>query len=94
MDEPNPFCSNRSEAGDACGWCEGCVAESERIARLPLEGRRVRLLRFGGDPYTTMHPGAEGVITHVDDLGTVHVHWDDGRSLGLVADGGDRWEVL
>jgi hypothetical protein len=31
--EPNPFCSNRSEAGDACGACPGCVAEMERIRR-------------------------------------------------------------
>jgi hypothetical protein len=30
-EEPNPFCSNRSEAGDACGECPGCVAEVKRL---------------------------------------------------------------
>jgi hypothetical protein len=28
---PNPFCTNRSEAGDACGECPGCVAEVAEI---------------------------------------------------------------
>jgi hypothetical protein len=29
----------------------------------------------------------------VDDLGTVHVRWDNGSTLGLVP-GEDRWEEI
>lgn len=31
VDDPNPFCTNRSTAGDACGACAGCIAEQARI---------------------------------------------------------------
>jgi hypothetical protein len=44
-------------------------------------------------PYTVLEPGPEGTVIAVDDLGIVHVRWDDGSTLGLVP-GQDRWEVL
>jgi hypothetical protein len=56
-------------------------------------GARVRLVRCN-DPYTELRPGALGTVTFVDDMGTVHVSWDDGHSLGLVREDGDRWEVI
>jgi len=28
--------------------------------------------------------GTRGVVTHVDDVGTVHVNWENGSSLGIV----------
>ncbi len=28
--------------------------------------------------------GTKGTVTTVDDIGTVHVNWDNGSSLGLV----------
>jgi Domain of unknown function (DUF4314) len=56
-------------------------------------GTRVRLVRCS-DPFTNLKAGAEGTVTFVDALGTVHVKWDDGHSLGLVAAAGDSWEVL
>lgn len=57
-----------------------------------LIGRRVRLIRTS-DPYTDLRMGDEGTIDFVDDLGTVHVKWDTGSSLGLVR-GEDSWELL
>lgn len=30
--------------------------------------------------------GTTGVVTHVDDIGTVHVSWSNGSTLGLVKD--------
>lgn len=48
-----------------------------------MKGKRVRLTRCS-DPFTRMSPGEEGVVTYVDDFGTVHVSWDCGSSLGLV----------
>ena len=29
-------------------------------------------------------PGTCGVVEFVDDIGTIHVHWDNGSSLGVV----------
>jgi hypothetical protein len=57
------------------------------------KGDRVRLL-WTADEYTNLSHGDEGTVTVVDDLGTVHVRWDNGSQLGLVADAGDDWETV
>lgn len=46
-------------------------------------GKRVRLIHTS-DPYTRIRPGDEGTVDFLDDLGTVHVLWDSGSSLGMV----------
>ena len=56
-------------------------------------GRRVRL-DYTSDPYTTLRSGDEGTIDHIDDTGTVFVKWDNGSSLGLVAEAGDRFSFI
>lgn len=56
------------------------------------KGDRVRLISTT-DEWTRIKPGAEGKVVFVDSLGTVHVRWDDGHNLGLVAEV-DEWEVL
>jgi hypothetical protein len=61
-------------------------------AGLTRVGDRVVLERCG-DRYSSIMPGTEGTVDFVDDVGTVHVTWDDGRRLGLIA-GEDRWRVL
>jgi hypothetical protein len=58
----------------------------------PRVGKRVRLVRCT-DIYSQNPPGLEGTVTFVDDTGTLHVHWDNGSTLGLVP-GEDRWEEL
>lgn len=56
-------------------------------------GRRVRLLHVN-DEWSDLAPGALGTVMLVDGMGTVHVRWDDGSSLGLIAADGDRWEYV
>ena len=47
-------------------------------------GTRVELINME-DPYNTkLVPGCRGTVNHVDDMGTIHVSWDCGSSLGLV----------
>jgi hypothetical protein len=37
------------------------------------------------DPWNTkLTEGCEGTVTSVDDIGTIHVAWDCGSSLGVV----------
>jgi len=38
---------------------------------------------MGHDPHP-ISDGTEGSVIHVDDIGTVHCHFDDGRVLGLI----------
>lgn len=43
------------------------------------------------DDNVTVPPGTEGTVVSVDDTGTLHVQWDNGARLGLIA-GQDEWE--
>ncbi len=36
----------------------------------------------GEDPFR-MHDGLLGEVTHIDDAGQIHIHWDNGSSLAL-----------
>ena len=48
------------------------------------KGSRVKLIRMD-DPYCQdLKPGMLGTIMHVDDIGTIHVAWDCGSTLGVV----------
>ena len=51
-------------------------------------GTRVRLISMGDDP-RPLPVGTEGTVVHVDDMGTVHVAWDNGRRLGMCVLDGD-----
>ena len=47
-------------------------------------GTRVELVHMD-DPYNKkLVPGSKGTVTEVDDIGTIHVSWDCGSSLGVV----------
>lgn len=51
--------------------------------RYPV-GLRVELVSMD-DPYNTkLTPGAKGTVMGVDDIGTIHVKWDCGSTLGVV----------
>jgi len=36
------------------------------------------------DPHHPDESGTRGTVEHVDDMGTIHMKWDNGRGLGLV----------
>lgn len=46
-------------------------------------GSRVKLICMN-DPYRDLEAGTLGTVTHVDDIGTIHVAWDCGSTLGVV----------
>ena len=46
-------------------------------------GTRVELVHMD-DPYTSLTAGDKGTVKHVDDMGTIHISWDCGSSLGVV----------
>jgi hypothetical protein len=56
-----------------------------------LKGKRVRCILMN-DKYP-VPSGTEGTITSVDDIGTIHVMWDNGSTLGLVPKE-DKYELI
>ena len=46
-------------------------------------GSRVELIRMD-DPYAALKPGDQGAVSFVDDIGTIHINWDSGSSLGAA----------
>ena len=46
-------------------------------------GTRIMLLGMGNDP-NPVESGTRGTVRVVDDIGTLHCNFDNGRSLGVV----------
>lgn len=69
--------------------------DPERIERLKEQyppGTRIELTCMN-DPYSPVPPGTIGSVSHVDDGGTLHMKWDNGRTLGVIPDV-DQFKVL
>ncbi len=65
----------------------------ERLRAKYKKGARVVLIHMN-DPYNTkLKVGEKGTVVAVDDMGTIHVRWDCGSSLG-VAYSEDRCRVI
>lgn len=64
----------------------------ESLRNVYRKGVRVKLLRMN-DSYS-VEEGTLGTVQMVDDAGTIHVKWDNGRRLSVVLEAGDRVEVI
>lgn len=56
----------------------------KRIRELYPIGCRVELVQMGADPYSKLKPGEQGIVNHIDDIGTIFVSWNCGSGLGMV----------
>ena len=54
-------------------------------------GMRIRMLSMEDE--FPVDEGMEGTIHTIDDLGTLHVKWDDGRNIGIIP-GIDEYQLL
>ena len=55
----------------------------ERLRRQYPAGCRVELVSMN-NPYARLKPGDRGTVVAVDDIGTVHIDWDNGSGLGAA----------
>lgn len=60
---------------------ERCFAQRMKENYPP--GTRIMLLQMGDDP-RPIEPNTRGTVKVVDDMGTLHCSFDNGRSLGIV----------
>ena len=63
-----------------------------RMKEQYLPGTRIQLAYMGDDP-RPIEPGTKGTVRTVDDMGTVHCDFDNGRRLGLVP-GEDSFHII
>jgi len=64
----------------------------QKLKKTYTPGIRIRLLEMN-DPYHPVEPGTLGKVESVDDAGNIHMLWDNGRTLALVAEA-DRFEIV
>jgi len=57
-----------------------------------LDGKRIKLIKID-DKFTDLKYGDEGTVSHVDDIGQIHMKWDNGSTLAIVPSI-DTYEVL
>lgn len=55
-------------------------------------GTRI-MLDYMDDPYHPIEKGMTGTVTDIDDMGTIHMKWDNGSGLGICPDT-DRFHVV
>ncbi|MGG8954390.1 DUF4314 domain-containing protein [Staphylococcus cohnii] len=61
----------------------------QRLKEHYVDGLRVELISINDD-FCNLKKGDKGTITGVDDIGQIHVNWDNGSILALVY-GEDRF---
>lgn len=67
---------------------------SEEVTQMrkSFVGKKIELVSTT-DPYTEIKPGDQGIVKHIDDIGTILVKWDNGSTLGLIP-GEDEYKIL
>ena len=65
--------------------------EVERIKEQYPKGTPVRLYSMEGEQ--TVPPGSRGVVDHVDDIGQIHMKWENGSCLALNVEE-DRFDII
>ena len=66
--------------------------KAEYLKKVYPSGTRIVLNSMGNDP-RPVESGTRGTVAVVDDIGTVHCRFDNGRSLGLI-EGEDDFRAL
>lgn len=75
-----------------CSWqpCR-CTVFINAVKRDYTKGTRIKLISMDGEPH--MKSELIGIVNHVDDIGQVHMNWDNGSSLALTVYL-DKFEIL
>ncbi len=55
----------------------------EQLRKKYPVGTKLQLLSMRNETYPVL-PGTVGVVTHIDDAGSIHMRWENGSSLALI----------
>ena len=65
--------------------------EIARIKEMYPKGTPIRLYSMEGEQ--SVPPGSRGVVDHVDDIGKIHMKWENGSCLALNIEV-DRFDII
>ena len=71
---------------------ERLYRQAECYKKMYPPGTRIELLSMGSDP-RPIESGTRGSVAFVDDIGTLHCDFDNGRRLGVIP-GEDSFRTL
>jgi hypothetical protein len=69
----------------------GWIDDNTNKDPIAKKGMRIRMLFM--DDESAVDTGMEGTISWVDSLGTLHVKWDDGKTMGVIPNE-DKYQLL
>lgn len=69
-----------------------CNTNIEEIRKYYKSGQKVRLIKMY-DYISPVPPLTTGLIDYIDDVGTLHITWENGSTLGLIV-GVDEFEII
>ena len=61
--------------------------DTEEILKIKIKfpkGTKIVCESMGGNEQRPILPGTKGIVQNVDDIGTIHVIWENNRLLGLI----------
>ena len=64
----------------------------EQLRKQYPVGTKIRLISMRDEKYPIL-PGTIGEVTHIDDMGSIHMKWQNGSSLALIPEV-DSFKVL
>ena len=55
----------------------------EQLRKKYPVGTKLQLISMRNETYPVL-PGTVGEVTHIDDVGSIHMRWENGSSLALI----------
>ena len=55
----------------------------EQLRKQYPKGTKLQLISMRNEKYPIL-PGTVGEVTHIDDIGNIHVRWQNGSSLAII----------
>lgn len=55
----------------------------EQLRKKYPVGTKIQLISMRDEKYPVL-PGTVGEVTHIDDMGSIHMKWENGSSLAVI----------
>ena len=55
----------------------------EQLRKQYPKGTKLQMITMGNEKYP-VPPGTVGEVTYIDDIGSIHMKWENGSSLAII----------